>query len=150
MKKITDYIKYLNKLSEKTQPLWGEMTPQHMLEHLTKAVQSSNGELIFDECMNPKEKYPLLNRILLSSKTLPKHFVNTVVGKGLKPLIYNSLEDAKEKLILEINNFYKYFEAQENSKPMNVTFGPLGKEEWIVFHNKHFVHHFTQFGLIGE
>ena len=150
MKELTEYTKYLDDLSDKTQPLWGEMTPQHMLEHLIKAVQSSNGELTFDECMNPKEKYQLLNRILLSKKVLPKHFVNTVIGKGLKPLLYNGLEEAKERLILEINNFYKYFETHDNSKPMNVTFGPLGKEEWIVFHNKHFTHHFTQFGLIGE
>lgn len=150
MKDLKEYIIYLDRLSEETRPLWGEMTAQHMLEHLIKAVQSSNGELIFDECMNPEEKYPLLNRILLSKKVLPKHFVNTVIGKGLKPLKYKSLEEAKENLILEINNFYKYFDIEENSKPMNVTFGPLGKEEWIVFHNKHFTHHFTQFGLIGE
>ena len=47
MKKLTEYIKNLDSLTEKTQPFWGQMTPQHMLEHLILAVQSSNGQFTF-------------------------------------------------------------------------------------------------------
>ena len=150
MNDLLDYIQYLDKLSVNTKPLWGEMTAHHMVEHLIVAVQSSNGKVTFDQCMNSEERYPILKRFLLSKKPLPKQFVNTIIGEGLKPLKYKDLNDAKEKLILELNSFNKYYEDQPSAKPMNVTFGPLAKDEWIVFHNKHFTHHFAQFGLMGE
>jgi len=33
------------------------MTLQHMIEHLTFVVQPSNGEIVFNECMNSEERY---------------------------------------------------------------------------------------------
>jgi len=30
---------------------------------------------------------------------------------------------------------------------LNPTFGELNKAEWEIFHEKHFTHHFKQFGI---
>ncbi|MEE9429898.1 MAG: hypothetical protein V3V16_02590 [Melioribacteraceae bacterium] len=150
MKDFLDFAEYLDKLLSDSKPLWGEMTAQHMVEHLILAVQSSNGKKVFDKCMNSEERYPILKRFLLSERPLPKGFVNTIIGEGLKPLKHKDLNEAKEKLIMELSNFYNYYEDEPSAKPMNVTFGPLEKGEWITFHNKHFTHHFTQFGLMRE
>jgi len=144
------YTELLKSLNKDSLPLWGKMTSQHMIEHLILAVQLSNGKHIINECINPPEKYPLLKRILHSSKPLPKNFVNTIIGEGLKPLIHQNLELAKEDLLIEIENFELFFKKNPEAKPMNITFGPLNYEEWIIFHNKHFTHHLTQFGLIKE
>jgi len=144
------YIDLINDLKDNTKPLWGNMTAQHMVEHLILVVQTSNGKIILSECMNPPKKYPLLKRILQSSRPLPRNFVNTVVGAGLKPLVYKNLQSAKEDLIVEIQNFNLFFKKNPEAKPLNVTFGPLSHKEWILFHNKHFTHHLTQFGLIVE
>ncbi len=141
-------LSILNKLLEQTKPHWGGMSPQHMVEHLSAAVKMSNGKIVFTECMNPPEKHPILKRFLMSNRPMPKDFVNTVVGKGLKPLINNSLKEAKQELIKELSNFEKYFNENPKALPLNPTFGPLNFEEWKVFHNKHFTHHFTQFGLL--
>jgi oxepin-CoA hydrolase/3-oxo-5,6-dehydrosuberyl-CoA semialdehyde dehydrogenase len=65
-------------------------------------------------------------------------------------LVYSDLERAKKKFFEEINNFEEYFKENPEIKPINATFGPLNYEEWVAFHNKHFTHHFTQFGLIEE
>jgi hypothetical protein len=138
----------LEKLKKDSAPHWGSMTSQHMIEHLTLAVKTSNGKVQINDCMNPPEKYPLLKRILLSSKPLPKNFVNTIIGEELKPLIYPNLENAKEILLKEIIDFENYFIKNPDAQPMNATFGPLNFEEWKIFHNKHFTHHFSQFGLI--
>jgi oxepin-CoA hydrolase / 3-oxo-5,6-dehydrosuberyl-CoA semialdehyde dehydrogenase len=148
--KINIDLNLLEELTSDIKPLWGNMTAQHMVEHLSLAVKSSNTKIIFKECMNPPEKFSLLNRILLSKRPLPRDFVNTVIGKGLKPLRLNNLEMAKAELLTELNEFYKYFKENFDAKLLNATFGPLNFEEWIVFHNKHFTHHFTQFGLIKE
>lgn len=138
----------LENLTEKTNPIWGTMTAQHMVEHVCLAVQLSNGNLVINECMTPDEKLPLLKRILMSDRPLPKNFTNTVIGEGLKPLINKNLESAITELKNEISQINNHFESNEDVLPVNPTFGPLNKEEWIQFHKKHFLHHFTQFGLV--
>lgn len=138
----------LDKLTETTVPVWGTMSAQHMLEHLCQAVQLSNGNLVINDCMTPNKKLPLLKRILMSDRPLPKNFTNTVIGEGLKPLINKNLESAITELINEISQINNPFESNEDALPVNPTFGPLNKEEWIQFHKKHLLHHFTQFGLI--
>jgi hypothetical protein len=148
MNMITDnYLKLLNKLDPQRKPLWGKMTPQHMVEHLILAVQMSNGKLKL-KCFNPPEKIPSLKRFLMSSKSLPKLFVNPVIGEDLRPFEYSSIVEALEKLKYEIDDYAIFFENNPDAKPVNVTFGELNKEEWDVFHKKHFTHHLSQFGLL--
>jgi hydroxymethylglutaryl-CoA reductase/oxepin-CoA hydrolase/3-oxo-5,6-dehydrosuberyl-CoA semialdehyde dehydrogenase len=142
-----NYLMLLNKLDPQQKPLWGKMTPQHMVEHLILAVQMSNGKLTL-ECFNPPEKIPSLKRFLMSSRPMPKLFVNPVIGEALRPLEYSSFEEAIEKLKKEIDVYILFFENNPDAKQVNVTFGELNKEEWNVFHKKHFRHHLTQFGLL--
>jgi oxepin-CoA hydrolase/3-oxo-5,6-dehydrosuberyl-CoA semialdehyde dehydrogenase len=52
------------------------------------------------------------------------------------------------KLKSEIDDYEIFFENYPGAKPVNVTFGELNKEEWDVFHQKHFTHHLSQFGLL--
>ena len=147
---FSNYINLLENLKKNTKSLWGKMTPQHMVEHLILAVQSSNGKLSIEELMTPPEKLDIMKRFLMSSRALPQNFVNTVIGEGLKSLIYKDLETAKLKLNEELEDFEKYFQENPESRPTNATFGPLNKEEWIQFHTKHFTHHLKQVGLIKE
>lgn len=140
----------LKTLLEDTKPEWGIMTPQHMVEHLCDAVKISNGKLVNLDCMNPDEKLPILKRFLNSSRPLPQNFVNTVVGSELKPLANHNLKEAISELEKEISEIDVFFELNSDAKPINPTFGPLNKEEWIQFHKKHFRHHMKQFGLIKE
>lgn len=148
MNKLTNnYLMLLNKLDPQQKPLWGKMTPQHMVEHLILAVQMSNGKLKL-ECINPPEKIPTLKRFLMSSRPMPKLFVNPVIGADLRPLECSSLEEAMGKLNNEIDDYALFFENNPDANPINVTFGELNEEEWDVFHKKHFTHHLSQFGLL--
>ena len=139
-------IDSLNQLKPDQKPLWGKMTPQHMVEHLILAVKMSNGKLNL-KCFNSPEKIPALKRFLLSSKPLPKLFENPALGKGLPDLEYSSLNEAKEILKLELDDYHTFFKENQEAKPVNVTFGELSKSEWDIFHQKHFKHHLSQFGL---
>lgn len=143
---LKNFLTALTKLSKDEKPVWGKMSPQHMVEHLILSVQMSNGKLNLD-CFNPPEKIPALKRFLMGSRPLPKLFINPAVGKDLRPLEYSSLEEAKNKLKEEIDDYKKFFENNPTAKTVNVTFGELNKEEWDVFHRKHFEHHLSQFGL---
>jgi len=151
---FSKYIDMLKTLSNDTKPAWGVMTAQHMVEHLTMAVQSSTGKIVFDRFITPEDKMAIAKRFLHSSRPLPKLFVNEVIseviGEGLIPLINKDLCSAIVELIKEAEYFDEYFTRNPEAKPINATFGPLNYEEWIAFHNKHFTHHLTQFGLIEE
>lgn len=120
-----------------------------MVEHLIAAVQSSNGKLNV-ECFSEQEKIPPLQRFLLSSRPFPKGFISPIIGEGLLPLLYGSLDEAKTVLKSEVEDYYKFFEEHPDAVLTNPTFGDLNKNGWDTFHEKHFTHHFKQFGIINE
>lgn len=146
---LLEKIGLLKDFDKNAKPLWGKMTPQHMIEHLIGSLQMSVGELKV-ECFNPPEKLPALIKYLMSSRPLPKDFINPVIGPDLIPLKYSSLEESISALINYITKYYEFFEANPESKTTNPTFGELNKIEWDQFHEKHFTHHFSQFGLIKQ
>ena len=122
------------------------MSAQHMVEHLIFAVRTSNGKLNVG-CFNPPEKWQTLKRFLLSSRPLPKGFLNPIIGENLLPLEFENLDEAKKILRQEVEDYYKYFEENPDALLLNPTFGELNKDEWEVFHEKHFTHHLGQFGI---
>ena len=140
-------IDLLKDFDNNTKPLWGKMTPQHMIEHLISTLQIAIGELKV-ECFNPPEKLPVLKKFLMSSRPLPKDFINPVIGPDLLPLKYSNLSEAISVLQNYIEKYYEYFEINPDSITTNPTFGGLNKSEWDVFNEKHFAHHLSQFGLI--
>ena len=144
---LNHFLKQLESLKKDDKPLWGKMSPQHMIEHLLLALKMSNGKFKL-ECLNPPEKIPALKRFLMSNRPLPKLFLNPALGTDPLPLEYESFDKAKEKLKEEIADYYSFFKNNPDSKTVNVTFGELNKSEWDVFHKKHFEHHLSQFGLL--
>lgn len=146
-KTLLEKIKLLDGLQPSAKQLWGKMSAQHMVEHLIFAMQLSNNKLNVG-CFNPPEKIPVLKKIMMSSRPFPREFINPVIGENLVPLIHNSLNEAIRNLIREVEDYYKFFEENPDAVLTNPTFGDLGKTEWAVFHEKHFRHHFEQFGLI--
>ena len=144
---IYKFIAKLNLLKSDQKPLWGKMSAQHMVEHLILAVKMGNGKLKFD-CINPPEKIPTLKKFLMSSRPMPKGFVNPVIGPDNLPLNYSSLKEAISKLKKEVEDYYHFFEGKPEAKPVNATFGELSKDEWEHFHIKHFTHHLEQFDLL--
>ncbi len=145
-KNFNRFLLGAEKLSPETKPLWGIMTPQHMVEHLLLTVKVSNNKIKV-ECLNPHEKIPTLKRFLLSERPLPKYFINPIIGEGLLPLQFNNYKDAIDSLKIEIEDFYKFFENNPDVLITNPTFGELNKTEWEIFHKKHFTHHLSQFGV---
>lgn len=146
-KPLIDKLSLLKKLQPETKQLWGKMSAQHMVEHLILAVRTSNGKLNVG-CFNPPEKWQTLKRFLLSSRLLPKDFLNPIIGANLLPLEYKNLDEAIKILSQEVDDYYKYFEEKPGLLLINPTFGELNKAEWEVFHDKHFTHHLSQFGIV--
>ena len=136
----------LKKLKVDQNPLWGKMTPQHMVEHLYKTVHASIYEISLN-IVTEERKIPVLKRLFLGDKALPKEFMNPSIGPDLMKLEFENMEVA----ILELENilikYEQFFEVNPGIKTVHTVFGNLTKAEWDIFHQKHFNHHFLQFGL---
>ena len=77
-----EIFKSLNKLQKDQMPLWGKMTPQHMVEHLYKTVQASINEITLN-IYTEEKKIPILKRLFLGERPLPKEFMNPAIGPDL-------------------------------------------------------------------
>ncbi len=146
-KQFEDFIQHLNRLDKNDKPLWGKMTPQQMVEHLILTMKMSTGK-IYVPLISDEKKLPVLKKILMSNRPLPKGFVNPAIGESLQSLEYQNLTEAIKALAGEIQNYFLFFRGDDTKKTLNSTFGLLNKSEWDAFHTKHFTHHLKQFSLL--
>ena len=140
---------YLNQLSEETKPLWGNMTPQHMLEHLEYSTRISSGEIQDIEFSTPEKIMEKVHATLYNYRKMPRNFgAPERLEQELKQLKHDSLDTAKTKLLEAYDDFEAYFKEHPDATLKNIVFGDLNRYEWNLFHRKHYNHHFEQFGLI--
>ncbi|MEJ2103828.1 MAG: hypothetical protein P8X47_04535 [Ignavibacteriaceae bacterium] len=83
-------IDLLSKLTVDQKPLWGKMTPQHMVEHLFKTYQVSISEIKLD-IFSDERKISVLKKLFLGKRPLPKEFINPAIGPDLLPLEFPDL-----------------------------------------------------------
>ncbi|MDZ4666575.1 MAG: DUF1569 domain-containing protein [bacterium] len=141
-------VEAVSQLKFDTLGLWGTMTPQHMLEHLLLPLQFSRGQFEVPLVM-PLDKVEKVKRImLLSDAPLKRDFVAPFIGAGLQPLNFASFELAQTELLAETDRFLAFWEKHPEAVFTHPIFGTLNRDEWYLFHRKHFTHHFSQFGLL--
>ncbi|MGV3598663.1 MAG: DUF1569 domain-containing protein [Bacteroidota bacterium] len=133
--------------SNKT-PLWGSMTLQHMVEHLTDTFRIGNGTMTV-EVLTPDDKVEKLKRIaLFSDREFQQNFKSPILPPEPIPYRTANMDDAVNILKHEIEKFEQYYLNDKSKTENHPVFGALNYDEWEAYHNKHFTHHFKQFGLI--
>jgi oxepin-CoA hydrolase/3-oxo-5,6-dehydrosuberyl-CoA semialdehyde dehydrogenase len=137
----------LTRLEPNTPAQWGTMTAQHMVEHLIFPLQIGRGVLQVG-VVTPEAKVERVKQLmLLGEAPLKKGFAAPFLPEGLLPLQFENLTLAIEALKKEVEEFMFFFETYSGHSSSHPVFGPLNKEEWLLFQSKHFTHHFSQFGL---
>ena len=140
---------YLDKLTKDTKPVWGTMTPQHMVEHLEFTFKIASGENQDFEVSTPENILEKVHDSLYNHKQMPRNFdAPSFLEKDIEKLQHNNLSEAKQKLFESYDKFVAYFHENPESTIKNVVFGHLNKFEWDLFQTKHINHHFEQFGLL--
>ena len=139
----------LSSLRSDTQPVFGIMSAQQMIEHLILVLKASNGKkdipLSYPADRTEKSK----NIFIYSERALPIGYKAPFLpAEGTIPTISSTLESAIEKLFEELNDFDVYFATLPDEKRTHPVMGDLNYNEWVIFHNKHFTHHFKQFSLV--
>lgn len=145
----TEISDLLEKLNPENQPVFGIMTPQHMIEHLILLVKLSNGGLKGQLMRSEETAVKWKQGLIYSDMEFPMGIrVPGQEENTLPELRYENLEKAIEKLESELKIFEEFYKDDKNKSTMHPALGLLNYEEWIIFHNKHFMHHFKQFGLV--
>ena len=128
---------------------FGIMRPQHMVEHLATTLRISTEKEIGILSFSVEKAEKIKFVVIQTKNEFPEGFKSPILPKEeVAPLIHPDLKSAIYSLQAELIYFEEYFKINPSTKTMNPTLGELDYEEWKIFHDKHFLHHFKQFGLV--
>ncbi len=140
----------LNNLTDSSERVFGEMSPQLMVEHLEEVMENSMGKLDSKDFPEiPEQKAILLQDWIYTSEKIRPGAKYPLLKEGEAPTLkYKNLEEAKEKLLEALKAYHIYYRENPTAEHFHPRFGVLNKEMMELFHRKHFTHHFEQFGLL--
>lgn len=139
-------LSYLNKLTVETKPIWGKMSAQHMVEHLSDVLRMAMEQPKM-ELLIPEDRIEKMQAFLESDKPMAQN-IEVPFASANNPLRNEELELAIDEFIDVFLEFEEYFESDTNRKTLHSYYGMLNHQQWNRLNSKHFTHHFTQFGLI--
>jgi len=143
---IETILSKLANLEATKKPLWGGMSAQRMVEHLTDSVRMSSGKEEFPLEIS-EDKIGKMHLFLESDKGMAKNIEVAFAGKDVA-LRHSEIELAIDELTEEWCDFEEIFEENDSFKSLHPYYGKLNFDQWKRLHSKHFTHHFEQFGLI--
>ena len=139
----------LNSLAENTQPIWGSLKAQNMVEHLAKTLQYSNGKKQIAQRTSEEEGLKAKQAFIYSDREMSLGLKSPLLpAEGPIPFEFSNIGEAKKNFNKELDDFELYHATHPNAVFVQPRLGKLNYQEWCVFHSKHFTHHFKQFGLI--
>ncbi len=139
----------LRQIPPNTQPLWGVMTLQHMVEHMADALRMANGKDQYTQLITPEDKIEKMQAFILSDKPFRENTPNPLLPKVPGPCRNGSLSESIEELEKEIDDFFSYFEQHPDARLLNPFFGYLNFDLYLRLLAKHARHHLRQFGFEG-
>ena len=137
----------LNQLDPNTEPAFGLMTAQHMIEHLAVSIKTSVKQ--YGDPDTPLTEKQMGFHRFIEKGAILQHRPSSKTKADLPELKYDSFEEALKQIPEAIDRFYTHFETYSDFKPYNPFFGSLTFEQLELFHYQHVRYHFWQFGLIA-
>jgi hypothetical protein len=142
------FPQHLAALNADTEPLWGLMNAQQMVEHLLSVVSCSNGRFEAKPMADAERLAYRKMRFFEKDVPMPRNLRVETVPEKPNPLRYPDLETAKNQLLQQLERFDDYYIEHPGIMAMHPVLGPLTYNEWVENHARHFRHHFQQFGVI--
>lgn len=142
---ISEIIQKLDKLKPDSKPLWGNMSAQRMVEHLTDTLKIASGKTKFPLEI-PEDRIEKMQAFLESDKPMARN-IDVPFAKKDTELRHEEIELAIDEFLLEWIDFEEHFADDENATELHPYYGNLNFEQWSRLHAKHLTHHFEQFGI---
>jgi oxepin-CoA hydrolase/3-oxo-5,6-dehydrosuberyl-CoA semialdehyde dehydrogenase len=141
-------LSYLNRLTPETQPKWGQMSAQRMVEHLTDTLQMATGKNP-QKLEIPEDKIERMQAFLGTDKPMLQNMAVPFATPEMNDqLRHEELELAIDEFVEEWLYFEELFESEPGKTALHPFYGELTYEQWLRLSEKHHTHHFAQFGLI--
>lgn len=142
---IDDVTNKLKSLTKETEPVFGKMNGQQVIEHLSLLMKISNGKIDADYYVSD-EKSARRKPFLDTDGELHIGFRASILSDEPTAEKFDTIQEALDDLIQQITDFETHFKTTKiENHPF---FGELDYEYWKKFHIKHFTHHFKQFDLL--
>lgn len=143
------FISLLRNADPSTQPKWGRMSFQHMVEHMVLIFKNSNGKLKTDNIITPADKISAFQEFIMSDKAFRENTKSPALPEEPLALHYDSVETGINKLETEVKDFFNVYEAMPGLRIRNPVFGDLDYDHALTLLHKHALHHLKQFGLVN-
>lgn len=137
--------KHLRQIDASKIPLWGSMSPQRMIEHLTDSINLATADHPYKLTI-PEDKTDKAQGFLASEHPLPRDF-KVEFATPETPLRNQNISEAIDEFERAWNRFQDFFEANPDEKTLHPSFGHLAYDQWLRLHSKHVTHHLQQFGV---
>lgn len=141
-----ELIPLLQKIEPGTNPLWGKMNLQQMIEHFSGAIKIATGTLQLPGTTEPKDSSKNYS-FLMSDKPFKENTANPLLSEEPYALRNHTLQASIGELQGNLLEFFRTFENEEGKRVLNAFFGHLNYEEQIQLLYKHALHHLKQFGI---
>lgn len=139
----------LDNLTESSKAQWGNMSAQHMVEHLeffTLMAANPDSEINISTAEDRIEKF---QDSLWNFQPMPKEFKHPMLKKeGPEDLRHKDLATAKKAYLKAYDEYIEFFKNNPDAQTANPVFGMLDSYHWYLLNRKHLNHHFSQFGLL--
>jgi hypothetical protein len=142
-----ELIPLLEKIPFDRKPLWGYMTVQQMIEHLSDVKRLASGQRTNTILAVPQEKIPALQQFLMSDKPFPQGVVNPLFPKDPQPIRNANISEALNEFQTELDTYFSLIESDQEFTVLHPYFGALNKEMNLQAMYKHALHHLKQFGV---
>ena len=143
----SEYIPLLKQLSEKEVGLWGVLSSQGMVEHMTDSIGIAFGRIQLT-LQTPEAILPKVRAFALSETLFKENTKNSLMTETPAPLRNHSMVAAITELEKEIMTFLEYYKVNPNATHLNPFFGEFNYQELLHILYKHANHHLKQFNLI--
>jgi hypothetical protein len=141
-----EFIPLLEQLSDNEIGLWGVLSPQGMIEHMSDTFGVAYGRIKYEQ-VTPDDQLPGYRAFILSEKPFKENTKNAFMSDTPAPLRHHSITEAIEELKKEIVAFMAFYKANPGHKELNAFFGELNYDEQVHLLHKHALHHLKQFNL---
>ena len=146
---LNDFPVMLFTLEADQTPLWGLMTPQHMVEHLIVTYKMAIGRIKLP-VVSKEEDWSRIKGYFMKDGPMKRSVPSPTGKNNLQPLRSASLDEAREKLLQETAHFLAFVDEHPDFVANHPYGGPMTAVEWLLFNRKHIKHHFIQFGLMPD
>ena len=141
-----NFVELLQQLSDNEVGLWGVLSPQGMIEHMTDAFGNAWGRIKLEQ-QTPPAILEKVRNFALSESEFKENTKNTLMSEFPAPLRNSSISKAIEELETEINSFFEFYKINPNAINLNPFFGEFNYDQWIHLLHKHAKHHLKQFNI---